>query len=71
MSKGSGLHLLLGRDEVLRTLAVGFLQKKPKVSTELQWGTCSKKKNPHYKLVTNEDNSTVTVSPTCDCPLST
>ena len=28
VSKGSGLHLLLGRDEVLRTLAVGFLHKK-------------------------------------------
>lgn len=28
VSKGSGLHLLLGRDEVFTTLAVGFLQKK-------------------------------------------
>lgn len=28
VSKGSGLHLLLGRDEVFRTLAVGFLHKK-------------------------------------------
>jgi len=31
VSKGSGLHLLLGRDEVLRTLAVGFLQGKKTV----------------------------------------
>lgn len=28
VSKGRGLHLLLGRDDVLRTFAVGFLHKR-------------------------------------------
>ena len=31
VSKGSGLHLLLGRDEVLWTFAVGFLQRKDSI----------------------------------------
>ena len=35
VSKGSGLHLLLGRDEVLWTFAVGFLQRKNSIDQQI------------------------------------
>lgn len=35
VSKGSGLHLLLGWDEVLWTLAVGFLQRKNSIDQQI------------------------------------